>query len=104
MKKTLTLTAGLLLAFVPAGAASAGELGVPGGNAWGNCKHSSGGGNPHSALEPERPGRGNGGFVALGSKTGGCLAPVTSSGLEVVEGEFEEPATEPTEPTDGFSK
>ena len=59
---------------LPAGAALAGDQ-TPGGNAWGNCKHSSGGGNPHDAYDdgrdPANPG--NGGFGGPGDRSG-CAA------------------------------
>ena len=49
MKKVMALAAGFLVAFAPAGTAFAGE---PGGNAWGNCKHSASGGK--TVLEGSR--------------------------------------------------
>ena len=75
MRRTvLALVAGSALV-LPAGAALAGDT-TPGGNAWGNCKHSSGGGNPHTALEdgrdPANPG--NGGFGGPVKRTD-CAAP-----------------------------
>lgn len=57
MKKILVLSAGLVLALVPAGAASAGGTGN--GNAYGNCQNSSAGG-VHEPL-PGSAGNGNGG-------------------------------------------
>ena len=65
---------------LPAGAALAGDQ-VPNGKAWGNCKHSSGGGNPHTALpdgrEPANPG--NGGFGGPVKRTD-CPAPGQTDG------------------------
>ena len=64
MKRVLALTAGVLVALVPTGSAFAGT--VP-GNAYGNCQHSSSGGEAHTALMPEvGHGQGNGGLVQLG--------------------------------------
>lgn len=58
MLKTLaTLTVGVVLALAPTGAAFAGT--GPNGNAWGNCQHSSAGGD-HDPL-PGGSGNGNGG-------------------------------------------
>ena len=71
MKRVLALTAGVLVALAPTGTAFAGV--VP-GNAYGNCNHSSSGGDAHTALMPEvGNGEGNGGLVELGKGEGGCV-------------------------------
>ncbi len=72
MKTVLTLTAGLLFALAPAGAASAGETGN--GVAWGNCGWSSAGGDAKKApYLADRTGKGigNGGVQQLAKDTKG---------------------------------
>ena len=83
MKRVLALAAGVLVALVPTGTAFAGE--VP-GKAYGNCQHSSSGGEAHTALMPDvGSGQGNGGLVELakpGATGTGCLAGGTPVGDE----------------------
>jgi prepilin-type N-terminal cleavage/methylation domain-containing protein len=89
MKKVLALTAGVLVALAPTGAASAAEVFVPNvpGKAYGNCGHSSKGGNPHTGLLRPEHNNGNGGLVELAKDPAkallGCEEPA-SSGEEVL--------------------
>ncbi len=78
MKKVMAVTAGVLVAFAPAGTAFAGE---PGGNAWGNCKHNASGGKVVLGGSTLESVSGLGGF----SKTQACEVVVETS-------------TSPTEP------
>ena len=78
MKKVLALTAGVLVALAPTGTAFAAESTTVPGKAYGNCKHSSAGGD-HDPLLPEvGHGNGNGGLVQLG-KAGGCATTSSTS-------------------------
>ena len=99
MKKVLALTAGVLVALVPSGTAFAGELAPVPGKAYGNCKHSSAGGNPHTALLPEvGSGKGNGGLAKLTKSGAECAAPTEVPAPAPEEPTVPEEPTQPTEP------
>ena len=78
MKSIIALGVGLVVALAPGGTAFAGTVdnATGGGNAWGNCKHSSANG----VIDPrmaDGAGKGNGGHVtaAKAAKVGeGCVA------------------------------
>ena len=77
MKKVLALTAGVLVALAPTGTAFAADSVPVPGKAYGNCKHSSSGGNPHTGLLRPDYNKGNGGLVTI-AKAGGDCAPVSA--------------------------
>ena len=88
MKKVVALTAGFLVALAPAGTAFAGE---PGGNAWGNCKHSASGGKVVLGGSKLSNDSGLGGFA----KDAGCKPVETevTTPVVVVPVEEESPLT-----------
>ena len=97
MRAVLALTAGVLVALVPTSSALAGD--VP-GKAYGNCKHSSSVGNPHSALLPAvGHGKGNGGLVELAKSGAGCaVAGVDPAPTGPVVPSSPPSPTDPTDP------
>ncbi len=85
MKKVLALTAGVLVALAPTGTAFAvDDTRNVDGNAYGNCGHSSKGGQHHTGLLRTDFNKGNGGLVDLAKdedlgKANGCKEPVPTT-------------------------
>jgi hypothetical protein len=76
------------VALAPTGTALAeAPVTVP-GKAYGNCGHSSAGGNHHTGLLRPEYNKGNGGLVELAKAGKGCL-PTGSTGFD--EGDIHEP-------------
>ena len=98
MKKVVALAAGFLVAFAPAGTASAGE---PGGNAWGNCKHNASGGK--TVLEGSRlkNDSGLGGFTKVHDCKEGVVTPPVDPTVETPKDETP-PAGSPFGPPTGM--
>ena len=97
MRKTVAaLFAGALLALPAAPAIAAGNTGTPEGNAYGNCKHSAGGGAPlttqddpatpwvenGSLPDPYEPTaeNGYGGYIGKYKHSDGCVADAPDDG------------------------